>query len=351
MTESTKSLTVNLLISLASVVITLGAIEGAARLYKSVPLFDLRDFRGQVRDLYKEGLPVQFDAQLGWIPKIGYSATSNKWGTQVTILDYGVRSNGNNTVEKTPPVLVVGDSFTFGDEVSDHETWPAILEQRLDKKVINAGVFAYGVDQSYLRLKSLLPVYSPDAVVFSFILEDILRAEYSVALGVQKPYFDIREGRLSRRNTPVEEGTVQPPKSWLHEVSGYSFVVHHIMMKLNPAWWLTGRRWSDGYTGISGGEITCLIFKELEQLAGQSGIGAVYILVQDTLKEPRPALKAKADYALGCVNQDVVKVIDLRTELAAVKEKDPDLYKSFFKSHMTEKGNAFVADTIAAAMR
>jgi hypothetical protein len=48
-------------------------------------------------------------------------------------------------------VLVVGDSFTFGDQVSDDETWPACLEATLHRGVDNGGVFGYGAAQALRR--------------------------------------------------------------------------------------------------------------------------------------------------------------------------------------------------------
>ena len=66
-------------------------------------------------------------------------------------------------------ILAVGDSFTFGDRVSDHETWPAQLERLTGRQVLNAGVFGYGVDQAYLRAVALLETYDTDLVVLALI--------------------------------------------------------------------------------------------------------------------------------------------------------------------------------------
>ena len=165
----------NVFILIVSTLSTFTVLEVAARIYGSHAVFAWRDYRGQTLNLYKMRLPIQFDSSLGWIPKIGFSTTDNKWGTQVTIVDHGIRPNGNREDEifdKTP-LLAVGDSFTFGDEVSDSETWPAILERLLNKKVINAGVFAYGIDQTFIRLTMLLNIYAPDTIIFSFIPTDI----------------------------------------------------------------------------------------------------------------------------------------------------------------------------------
>jgi hypothetical protein len=62
-------------------------------------------------------------------------------GTTITILEDGIRSNGRGEVrDATEPILAVGDSFTFGAQVSDWETWPAQLEKLTGGRVINGGV-------------------------------------------------------------------------------------------------------------------------------------------------------------------------------------------------------------------
>jgi hypothetical protein len=289
-------------------------------------------------------LPVQFDPSLGWVPRIGYAGISNKWGTQVTILANGIRSNGHDDREfETPPILVVGDSYTFCDEVSDNETWPAILESLLEKKVINGGVFAYGVDQSFLRLESLLPVYSPDTIILSLIPDDIGRSEYAVALGANKPYFQVYNNSLRLINTPVEQ--VRPEQaSLIDKILGRSLLIHKIMMQISPNWWLAGRQWLGNHTGNSGEEITCLIFEEIKDIARQYDVRHIYILLQNS---KRIRFQAQTDRVVECIDQDVITVIDLRNDLLAVKEADPVRYDSFFfRNHMTYDGNYFIAERI-----
>lgn len=343
---------VNLLIILTSTLFTLFVLEFATRLYEAETLLLLKDYRGNVRDLHQEGLPAQYDASLGWIPRIGYSGTSNKWGTQVTILANGVRSNGHSdSPPQTPAILVVGDSFTFGDEVSDNETWPAILEELLGKRVINGGVFAYGTDQSFLRLKSLLPIYSPDTVIFSLIPDDLERAEYSMALGARKPYFEVQNNSLKLTSTLT--GTVEhEQESLAHKIFGYSFLVHKIMMKINPGWWLTGRKWNEHHTGNSGEEITCLLFQQLGNIAHENQVSSIYVLIQDHkwLGMNKKA-NAQADNIVDCIDRDVIKLIDIRNDLSHIKDEAPDHFDSLFRSaHMSYSGNYFVARKIVDVM-
>ena len=94
-------------------------------------------------------------------------------------------------------VLAVGDSFTFGDEVRDDETWPAHLQQLLGRRVLNAGVSGYGFDQIVMRAERVVADKHPSAVVVSFIADDVLRTEMRRRWGAEKPYFDIQTGRWS----------------------------------------------------------------------------------------------------------------------------------------------------------
>jgi hypothetical protein len=306
----------------------------------------LIDYRGSTWNIYKGGLPVQFHGSLGWIPNPGYSGNHNIWGTNVTILNDAIRSNGNNLrLESSKSVLAVGDSFTFGDQVSDHETWPAILERLIKRPVINAGVFAYGLDQSFLRLKLLIPKYKPDTIIFSFIPVDIERCEYATAAGASKPYFTIANNSLKLMNVPLKNSTLQP--NIISRILGHSYFLHITMMRLNPNWWLSGGyQWNENHTGYEGVKITCLLFQELETIVKENKINNAYILVQDTHSPDSKSQETEIDYVLNCLNKDMFQVIDLRKNLLEVKIKNESRYNSFFNIHMTPLGNQFVAETI-----
>jgi hypothetical protein len=114
----------------------------------------------------------RFDALLGYVPREGFSATMNvlPWhGGKLTIRKDGFRSNGS-----VPPlpadVLVVGDSYTFGDQVSDNETWPACLERKLGRGVDNGGVIGYGTAQALRRASLKLAEKSYTTLVLSTLV-------------------------------------------------------------------------------------------------------------------------------------------------------------------------------------
>ncbi len=83
-----------------------------------------------------------------------------------------------NTQEKNISIVVVGDSFAYGDGVNPEHAFPAFLErqlrsQQLPVTINNAGVPGYGFDQEFLYLKNhLIPKYQPHLVIWSFNLND-----------------------------------------------------------------------------------------------------------------------------------------------------------------------------------
>jgi len=338
---------IRVFVVLISVFSTFITLEIIARIHYSENLFYLKDYRGTLANLYKSALPARFDEILGWIPQPGYSGTDNLWGTDVTILTDGIRANGNNlNLESPKPILIVGDSFIFGEEVSDTDTWPSHLERLLNRPVLNAGVFGYGTDQIFLRLQSLLEKYQPETIIFGFIPEDIIRSEYSTYFGSNKPYFAINDNALKLMNVPVRQLSRQP-KIIIH-ILGHSCLFHNLLQRLNLRWWLLGGYdWNENQTGHRGEDITCLIFRNLETLAAKHNIRHVFILVQDTRVTHAALPDARVNHALGCINKEKVNVIDLRKALLDIKTKDESLYNSLFiETHMSASGNRFVAETV-----
>src|SRR5262245_38755289 len=130
----------NSLLVLLALALGIVALELGARLYQpEVRLLTLTNFIYDRVSMLRSGYPGTFDPELGYIPRPGYSGIANVWGTQVTIDEQGVRSNGQPPpdIGGAPSILALGDSFVFGDQVSDAETWPAQLETRLRWRVIN----------------------------------------------------------------------------------------------------------------------------------------------------------------------------------------------------------------------
>ena len=188
--------------------------------------------------------PSAHDPQVGYIPRPNSLSVENYWGNRVTIDADGTRSNGRpdgaEPLSGAPPILALGDSFTFGDEVDDDQTWPAHLEQLTGRRVINAGVFGYGFDQIVLRAEQLLVrlAPAPGMLIVSLIADDVQRCEYSYRYA-WKPYFDIRGGALELRNVPVPSpGDALPFEPAGRRWARKSYLADFVMRRIHPDGWL-----------------------------------------------------------------------------------------------------------------
>jgi hypothetical protein len=89
---------------------------------------------------------------------IGYiNAPHRRSGESFTTGEMGVRLSRTLQAGEPSPslptggVLAVGDSFVFGSEANDNESWPAYLEHELGIPVVNGGTGGYGYDQAVMR--------------------------------------------------------------------------------------------------------------------------------------------------------------------------------------------------------
>jgi hypothetical protein len=229
-----KSTVHGIVLAAISVCVTLLGLEIAVRIHRG----EVLQFQPLTAEPQNGFGRMAYHPRLGWLPRPGRFSDGWTWNVDAS----GVRSNGRSiaTVSQHRPILAVGDSFTFGDEVEDSETWVAHLEEVLNTRVLNAGVGAYGIDQAFLRAELLLDKYDPDVVILSFISDDINRAEYSYYPSARgwKPYFEYRDGSLILRNVPVPQEPA-PPRSFqtLRRALGYSFLADAVLDRIARPWW------------------------------------------------------------------------------------------------------------------
>ena len=128
--------------------------EAAFRLVLGDRVFERVNYRSVAIGGANQGASA-YDSELGWVLR-----PDLKW-TGFSTLPYGIRSNGNDATElRAGGVLAVGDSFTAGSEVHDHQTWPAQLEGLIGQPVMNGGVGGYGTDH-YFRFEAAGAVPEP----------------------------------------------------------------------------------------------------------------------------------------------------------------------------------------------
>jgi hypothetical protein len=103
------------------------------------------------------------DPELGWRMRPNYrseTANHDEQGLRITTPGVG------------PRVVAIGDSFTYGLGVADHETYASRLAEA-GFSVVNAGTNAYGIDQAVLRLAE---IPKPDVIVLGYYVDDFYRS-------------------------------------------------------------------------------------------------------------------------------------------------------------------------------
>jgi hypothetical protein len=118
----------------------------------------------------------------------------------------GIRGKVEYNYEKNPHktrILILGDSYTFGEGVSDTETYPYYLQQMLpNTEIINFGVNAYGYDQMFIYLQEEGFKYHPDIVLLGHAPWDNIRNLHAFSWAA-KPRFCWRKNQLVLCNSPV----------------------------------------------------------------------------------------------------------------------------------------------------
>jgi hypothetical protein len=348
---------INASLLIGSIIFSLVILEVSLRVYKGH--FQFVDFRGEYINLFKSELSYVYDAELGWVPASGGAGKQERIaGTTVMILDDGVRSNGDaEGSDLTDAILAVGDSYTFGSKVADWETWPAQLEKLSGRRVINGGVPGYGIDQAFLRARRLLDQYRVRTLIFSFIPDDINRSQMSERFSVGKPYFDLKNGRLTLENVPVPPPRPLPQKeNKLLFVLGHSYLAHLLMMGWSPEWWLAGRGYVDTqvHDDQKGAKVCCALLHELEELTKARGVELVVLVQHDAkvvscdvhrVTERRCTWSTLVETVLSCLSDPATRVLDLKSVLSELKANDPSRYGRLYLSegHMTAEGNHLVA--------
>src|SRR5262245_5312857 len=113
------------------------------------------------------------DSRLGYVPIEGLDGIRKDEGwnnKRVTITKEGFRTNGDVHFDLENEILAVGDSFTFGQQVANDETWPACLERKLKKGVANGGVPGYGTAQALERAKRELKTHKYKTIILSILV-------------------------------------------------------------------------------------------------------------------------------------------------------------------------------------
>ena len=199
-------------------------------------------------------------------------------------------------------ILLIGDSFTFGEEVADSETFGHRLQELLPRtEVLNLAVHGYGHDQMLVTLREQGLSYRPDVVIVGFVQDDMERN----MLGFRdyaKPRFELVGGALELRGSPVP-----PPAETLARERFRSRFVDLLDMVHQALLWRTGANQR---------RMESLTAALLDEIANESAsVGAatalVYLPHSVELTDPAVTLDAERFFNGYCRDRDAL-CLDLR---------------------------------------
>jgi hypothetical protein len=147
-----------------------------------------------------------YDPVRGWAVKPGVRDATVFGNKVLNTNSRGIRGTTEYAYTRQPRkrrIVVLGDSFTFGYEVSDDETYPSYLGTMLpDTEVLNLGVVGYGLDQILLYLRQEGVKYHPDIVLLGYVWFDARRNLLSFN-DFAKPKFEWTDAGLRLTHVPV----------------------------------------------------------------------------------------------------------------------------------------------------
>jgi lysophospholipase L1-like esterase len=158
----------NLLLSVVSLALFLGAAEGLARLRYRPERIRYQGIFEYDRDKVYALKPNLADGRF-----VGRVVTTNSLGHRDREIPIAKPPNGFR-------VLAIGDSVTFGHGVDGEQTWPERLETRLAARhpalrvdVVNTAQPGNSPFQEYVDLERALRL-APDSVIVQFVLNDVV---------------------------------------------------------------------------------------------------------------------------------------------------------------------------------
>lgn len=163
-----------------------------------------RGWMVQIPEFSKVEISHYFDLQnplLGWGPPTVRGRTA---------VGLSPRPDPSWSSGTRPCISAYGDSFTYGFEAADDETYPHFLSEIVGCPVRNYGIIGYGSDQALMLARVQEHVDSAPVIILGHLSENILRNVnrymnllYPGAAFQFKPRFMVRDGHLDYVPLPV----------------------------------------------------------------------------------------------------------------------------------------------------
>lgn len=264
-------------------------------------------------------------------------------------------------------IALIGDSFTFAEEVSYEDSWGYHLEKALgpEFQVLNFGVEGYGVAQAYLRYEKDVRMWNPKVVILSFISHDVRRTTWVYPflampdwkMPFSQPRFVLRDDQLVPKNLPPlspdaifgrKAITRLPlmmydesyrPSEWQHRIFDRSYLVR-LVVSVFPQWTAENPDSSAEMRLL----VNARILKEFVRSAAQTG--AIPLIVYLPSRGEWGEASETTPLAKQVLQEAGVAYLDPSRCLAQLVPAD-----RYLVTHYSPQGNAAVAKCLVDPVR
>ncbi len=205
----------SLVLLMVTILVGVALMEGAAQFY--------------AHNVAKRGKLFQPDSELGWSLLPNNQLTRNNhdgdpWTIETDAL--GVRGPSSWPEDAPRRMLVLGDSFAFGEGVDLDKRFDTLIQEQIPGlAIVNLGVMGYGTDQQLIRARDWIDQLREDDILliltYSNDFFDVVSTHHS---GRSKPWFESDNGKL----------VVHKPEIGLLEIArDRSYLMSIIAAKIN----------------------------------------------------------------------------------------------------------------------
>lgn len=284
---------------------------------------------------------------LGYVPKPNFSGVIDKpdagWKqVKVTIDSDGFRKSGDRYPNGSN-ILILGDSFAFGDQVDDGDTWASCLSAKLMANVSNAGVSAYGSAQALRRGVEILGKNkSPFKFVILSILvgENFKRDTYLVYGGWPRPSLEQNGGKIQFAAAPkaVKSINILRESSFLSYMYLHSVIFSKLVEFTSPSSIDQTKLFIENPNKLKKSEIMDWTFKNFSNLTVENKI--ILLLYNNDYEQDKIALDERSDlYELAKKYKDILLIDTVSMHELAPKEQ-------IWSGHYTVFGNKLVCESL-----
>jgi hypothetical protein len=243
----------------------------------------------------------------------------------------------NDINQKKHKILCLGDSFTEGVGAAQNESWPAILQQKLDEaypdsfEVINAGIGGSDVFYMWKLYEDILKVYNPNQIIM-FIGDSDL---FDILVRGGDERFQ-QDSNIKYRNAP-----------WFEPLFKSSYILRLIVLKiLQYDFTLLNR--NDFNNGlIESCKLIEAKFEEIELILGRDNIEFNPIIHPVPYEMERGQFKS--EHFAKIADNKQYKGINFISKSKELGYKIPSDFRPYYwpiDGHYTPKGYHLIADII-----